>query len=209
MLRKVLTLIWSLEEGRDVPDELKLKVVYPITDKGKQEIVYKVVVKKIWEISKEEKIEHELYSLLPLEIFRLREKIKKIKSADENQFLRLSKQIKTDTIEILKEMGKLMGKEKITEDDYTKITEATMYLLNYFSETYADLKLSKEVSEVAEYVYTRGKAEGIREGKAEGILETAAEMLKKGLDIELVSEVTKLPKEEIKKLFDKVNSQNN
>ena len=110
-------------------------------------------------------------------------------------------------------MSKLMDKEKITEDDYTKITEATMYLLNYFSETYADLKLSKEVSEVAEYVYTRGKAEGIvkgkKEGKAEGILEMAAEMLKKGLDIELVSEVTKLPKEEIEKLLDKVNSQNN
>ncbi|NYB75575.1 Rpn family recombination-promoting nuclease/putative transposase [Sedimentibacter hydroxybenzoicus DSM 7310] len=127
-----------LEEGRGIPDELKLKVVYPVTDKGKQEIVYTV---------------------------------------------------------------------------------------NYFSETYADLKLSKEVSEMTEYIYTRGKAEGraegiregkkegiregIKEGKAEGILETAAEMLKKGLDIELISEITKLPKEEIKKLQDKINNHNN
>ena len=140
-------------------------------------------------------------------------KDKKNKISRWKPIFEIVKTDKTDTIEILKDMSKLMDKEKITEDDYTKITEATMYLLNYFSETYADLKLSKEVSEVAEYVYTRGKAEGIvkgkKEGKAEGILEMATEMLKKGLDIELVSEVTKLPKEEIEKLLDKVNSQNN
>ncbi|NYB72744.1 hypothetical protein HZF24_01165 [Sedimentibacter hydroxybenzoicus DSM 7310] len=39
-------------------------------------------------------------------------------------------------------------------------------------------------------------------------IETAMEMLKRGLDIELVSEVTKLSKEEIKKLLDRINGQN-
>ncbi|WP_312811575.1 hypothetical protein [Sedimentibacter sp.] len=206
-----------LEKGRDVPDELKLKVVYPITDMGKQEIMYKVFVKKVWEISKEEKMKHGLYSLLPLEIFKLRERIEKIKTADEKQFLRLSERIKTDIIEIVRLTDELMSKDEITEEDYTKITEATIYLLNYFSENYADLKLSKEVSEMTEYIYTRGKAEGVREGKAEGVkegraegkLETAIEMLKKGLEIELISEVTKLPEEEIKKLLEKINNQNN
>ncbi|NYB72738.1 hypothetical protein HZF24_01135 [Sedimentibacter hydroxybenzoicus DSM 7310] len=136
-------------------------------------------------------------------------------------YLRLSERIKNDIIEIVRLTDELMNKDEITEEDYTKITEATMYLLTYFSENYADLKLSKEVSEMTEYIYTRGKAEGVREGKAEGVregvtkgkmegkIETAIEMLKRGLDIELVSEVTKLSKEEIKKLFDKINGQNN
>lgn len=73
-----------------------------------------------------------------------------------------------------------MVESKISEEDYTKIIEATRYLLKYFQENYADLKLSKEVSEVSEYIYTRGKNEGIKEGKKAKELEIAAEMLKKG-----------------------------
>ncbi len=85
--------------------------------------------------------------------------------------LRLLKQVKNDTIKIINIAMELMNEGKITEEDYTKITEATTYLLGYFSENYADLKLSKEVSEVSEYIYTKGKDEGIREGKKEGIQE--------------------------------------
>ncbi len=86
-----------LEEGNGIPDELKLKVVFPITDKGEQQIIYKVIVKKVWEISEEEKLEQGLYSLLPLEIFKLRKEIERIKIATEDEFLRLSKQVKFET----------------------------------------------------------------------------------------------------------------
>ena len=45
-----------------------------------------------------------------------------------------------------------------------------------------------------------GKKEGIKEGKKEGIKENAKIMLKKGLDINLISEITGLTIEEINKL---------
>ena len=160
-----------LEEGKGIPEELKLKVVFPVTDKGEQQVIYRVIVKKAWEIGKEEKLERGLYSLLPLEIFKLRKKIERTKTASEDEFLRLSKQVKNDTINIINMAMELMNEGKITEEDYTKITEATTYLLRYFSENYADLKLSKEVSEVSEYIYTKGKDEGKKEGIKVGIKE--------------------------------------
>ena len=88
---------------------------------------------------------------------------------------------KNDTIKIINIAMELMNEGKITEEDYTKITEATAYLLGYFSGNYADLKLSKEVSEVSEYIYTKGKDEGIREGKKEGIREGKKEGKKEGI----------------------------
>ncbi|WP_059104301.1 hypothetical protein [Shouchella shacheensis] len=58
----------------------------------------------------------------------------------------------------------------------------------------------------------KGKREGVREGKKEGMKEgmkegekegkkhVALEMLKRGLDLELIAEVTKLDREEIENL---------
>ena len=178
--------ILYLEEGKGIQDELKLKVVFPITDKGEQQVIYKVIVKKAWEIDKKEKLERGLYSLLPLEIFKLRRKIERTKTASEDEFLRLSKQVKNDTINIIDISMKLMYEGKITEEDYTKITEATTYLLEYFSENYADLKLSKEVSEVSDYIYTKGKDEGMKTGKKEGIKEGKKEGIKEGRNKEKI-----------------------
>ena len=194
-----------LEEGKGIQDELKLKVVFPITDKGEQQVIYKVIVKKAWEIDKKEKLERGLYSLLPLEIFKLRRKIERTKTASEDEFLRLSKQVKNDTINIINMAMELMNEGKITEEDYTKITEATTYLLRYFSENYADLKLSKEVSEVSEYIYTKGKDEGKKEGIKEGrnkekielarnlldVLDIKTISLKTGLSIEQIESIAK------------------
>ncbi|WP_059104300.1 hypothetical protein [Shouchella shacheensis] len=46
----------------------------------------------------------------------------------------------------------------------------------------------------------KGKREGMREGKKEGKKLVALEMLKRGLDSELIAEVTKLDREEIQNL---------
>ena len=46
----------------------------------------------------------------------------------------------------------------------------------------------------------KGKKEGIEKGKKEGIIQMAKEMLNNGLDIELVSSITKLPKEVLETL---------
>ena len=130
-----------LEEGKDAPDDLKLRVIFPITDNGEQTVIYKVLVKKVWEIKREEKIEKGLFMLLPLELFKLRRQIEKTKTADKEEYSRLSNEIKTATIEIAKTAAALREEGKISEEDYRKIINVTGYLLEYFSRKYADLRL--------------------------------------------------------------------
>ncbi|MEQ8187326.1 MAG: hypothetical protein ABRQ39_05085, partial [Candidatus Eremiobacterota bacterium] len=62
------------------------------------------------------------------------------------------------------------------------------------------------IDTVFEQVMEKGKAEGMEKGKAEGELNKskniARNLLKKGYEIEEISEVTELPVEEIQKLID-------
>ena len=149
-----------------------------------------------------------MYSLLPLELFKLRRKIERTKKADKGEFLKLSKEIKSDTIKIMNDAMELMDQGKISEEDYSSIEEATSNLLNYFAEHYEDLKLEKEVPEVMGSFYLKGREEGrqegrqvgIQEGRQEGLLLAAKKMLIGGLNVELVCNVTDLPKETVEKL---------
>ena len=50
-----------------------------------------------------------------------------------------------------------------------------------------------------------GKAEGIKEGELNKQKQIATEMLKKKMSIELISEITKLTKEEIEELMKKID----
>ena len=209
-----------LEEGKGSSEDLKLRVLFPTTEEGEQSILYKVPVRRAWEIDKEEKIEKGLYNLLPLELFKLRRQIERTKTADEEEFSRLSKEIKADTMEVMETATKVWDEKRITEEDYRKIMEATTYLLGYFSRNYADLKLSKEVSEVMESFYYKAKDEGRQEGRQEGRkegrqegrqegkqegrrernLQTAQKMLRKGLSLDLICEITELPRETVERL---------
>ena len=49
------------------------------------------------------------------------------------------------------------------------------------------------------------RGDGVREGKKEGKQEIAKKMLLKGMDIEIIAEMTDLSKEEIIRLKDKTN----
>ena len=193
-----------LEEGKGAPDDLELKVVFPITDKGAQTVIYRILVKKVWEIGKEEKIRNGLYTLLPLELFRLRRQVEKTRTADEEEYSRLSNEIKTATIEIAKTTMRLREKGKITEEDCVKIINATGYLFVYFSNNYADLRLRREVPEVLESLCDKyrdiGKQEGIQEGKQEGILLSAKKLLKNGMALDLVCRMLELSEETVDEL---------
>ena len=59
-----------------------------------------------------------------------------------------------------------------------------------------DLKLAKEEG------LDEGEKKGERKGKLKRLIEIAKEMLKKGISIDDISEITYLPKEEILKLQD-------
>ena len=201
-----------LEEGKGIPDDLKVEVVFPITDKGEQTVIYKILVKKVWEIGKEEKIRNGLYTLLPLELFKLRRQIEKTRTADEEEYSRLSNEIKTATIEIADTAMELIKEEKISEEDFAKIIDATSYLFKYFEGNYMDLRLSKEVSEMMESIYFKvknegklegrqeGRQEGKLEGRQEGILLSAKKLVRNGMDMDLVCRMLELSEEAADKL---------
>ena len=73
------------------------------------------------------------------------------------------------------------------------------------------------MAEVSEYIYISGRIEGIREGKIEGAREGKEEafiqltknMLKDGLPVERVSNITKLPVETIIKIKREIEHNNN
>lgn len=65
--------------------------------------------------------------------------------------------------------------------------------------------LRLEESETYKMLLQKGKEEGIKEGEREGEkkakITIAKELLKKGMGIDEIAEITKLPKEDIKKLL--------
>ena len=69
-----------------------------------------------------------------------------------------------------------------------------------FMEEARRLDEADEILEIPISYEERGKKKGLEEGLERGKKEVALELLKKGLDIELIMEATKLSLEELKKL---------
>ena len=78
--------------------------------------------------------------------------------------------------------------EKISND------ERERYLAELREKYIMDQKATEDAG------YDKGKKVGIAAGRKEEKIEIAKEMLKKGLDIEMICDITKLTKEEIEKL---------
>ena len=55
-------------------------------------------------------------------------------------------------------------------------------------------------------IFQDGLLEGKQEGKIEGKIEAAKEMLAKGIEITLVSEITNLPEEQLSQLKNELSS---
>jgi len=193
-----------LEEGESPKDDLKLKLIFPITENGAQTVIYKVIVKRIWEIGKEEKMEKGLYFLLPLDLFRIRRKVEKTKTADDMEYKQLSNEIKTATIEIARAATELRDMGKIADEDHDKILTVTGYLFNYFAYRYANLKLQREVPKVLKSLYSIAKQEGIelgeRKGIQKGIQESAKKLLENGMDVDFICRTLELPREMVEEL---------
>ncbi len=205
-------MVLYLEKRKRIPDDMKLKVIFPLTDQGEQSIIYNVLVKKAWEITKEEKIEKGLYSLLPLEIFKLRKQVEKTKKNDKEEFFKLSNQIKNATMMVAEIATKLCKEGKIQEEDHLRIIDATGHLFRYFSNNYADLELGEEVPHMLESICENYKNQGMQEGIQKGIqkgmekgernalYKVAKKMLKNRSDLNFIRQITELPLETIEKL---------
>jgi predicted transposase/invertase (TIGR01784 family) len=66
--------------------------------------------------------------------------------------------------------------------------------------------LEREKQRIFQDGLLEGKQEGKQEGRIEGKIEAAKEMLAKGMEITLVSEITNLPEEQLSQLKDELSS---
>jgi len=94
----------------------------------------------------------------------------------------------------------IMGIQGIREKqaDIAMLNPSELYDYRESQKDYWDMYAVTETAE--KKGRAEGLAEGRAEGRAEGILQTAKNMKQKGLDDQLISEITGLPPSEIKKL---------
>ncbi|MDB2136923.1 RpnC/YadD family protein [Clostridium butyricum] len=198
-------LVMFIEENRNIKDELKMKLVFP----DGQIVNYKVPVLKCWEYDDKRFIEEKMYPLLPLQIFKLRyemDSIKRRSNGDKNKLNEAILNAKELAQIVANESKFLYDEKKIDGEDLHKILLAIGNLFEYLNDKYGDdKKLNEEVMNMTKTLYDpevekRGIEKGIEKGEEKKAIETARIAIKKGLNDDLISELTGLSFEEIKRI---------
>ena len=132
---------------------------------------------KYWEYGKAEILEQKLYPLLPLQVFKLRyqmEKIKLRKTPTEQELRGLIEKAQRIAEEMANEAARLFKAKEIDGGDLQKILLANEELFRYLNGRYVnDEKLNEEVLSMTRLLYNpieveKAKLDGILEGKLEG-----------------------------------------
>lgn len=179
-----------------------MKLVFP----DGQIVNYKVPVLKCWEYDDKRFIEEKMYPLLPLQIFKLRyemDSIKRRSNGDKNKLNEAILNAKELAQIVANESKFLYDEKKIDGEDLHKILLAIGNLFEYLNDKYGDdKKLNEEVMNMTKTLYDpevekRGIEKGIEKGEEKKAIETARIAIKKGLNDDLISELTGLSFEEI------------
>lgn len=195
-------LVMFIEENRNIKDELKMKLVFP----DGQIVNYKVPVLKCWEYDDKKIHRRKMYPLLPLQIFKLRyemDSIKRRSNGDKNKLNEAILNAKELAQIVANESKFLYDEKKIDGEDLHKILLAIGNLFEYLNDKYGDdKKLNEEVMNMTKTLYDpevekRGIEKGIEKGEEKKAIETARIAIKKGLNDDLISELTGLSFEEI------------
>lgn len=175
-------LVIFIEQNSSIKDELRLRLIF----QDGQEVEYRVPVMKYWEYGKEEILEQKLYPLLPLQVFKLRyhmERIKQRKTHTEQELRELIEKAQQIVEEMANEAARLFKAEEIDGGDLHKILLANEELFRYLNSRYVnDEKLNEEVLSMTRLLYNpieveKAKLDGILEGKAEGKVEAICQYL--------------------------------
>ncbi len=174
-----------VEEHESIRDELKMKLVFP----DDIELVYRVPVIKYWQFDLEQLLSRKLYPLLPLQIFKLRHELKKLKRQKGS-----SEKMVAGIIEVQKMAEKvaweaklLYESETISGEDLHRILVAVESIFEYLNLKYAGVKkLTEEVHQMVKTLYDpevekRGIEKGIEKGQLQAKREIAASQLNKKL----------------------------
>ncbi|MFZ3130674.1 MAG: hypothetical protein WA125_06110 [Desulfosporosinus sp.] len=194
-------LVIFIEQNPSIKDELRLRLIFP----NGQEVKYRVPVMKYWEYGQEEILEQKLYPLLPLQVFKLRyqmEKIKNRKTHTEQELRELIQKAQQIAENISNGAARLFQTEEIDGEDLHKILLANEELFRYLNSRYVnDEKLNEEVLSMTRILYNPIEVEKAKlDGKLEGKLEDARNALLEGLEPTIVAKITGLPLETVQKI---------
>lgn len=200
-------LVIFIEENRNIKDQLTLRLVLP----DSQEITYRVPVMKYWEYRPQELVQKKLYPLLPLQVFKLRRRLEKIRKRTNNEAaLRQGIQAARQTAqEISEEAARLHALKEIDGEDLQRILLANVELFHYLNSRYVgDEQLDQEVLKMAKTLYDpaveeRGRQEGRQEGQADLLLR----LLRKKfgpVPAEVEAAVRRLPAEKLQQLAEAI-----
>ncbi|MCM1988813.1 DUF4351 domain-containing protein [Oceanirhabdus seepicola] len=177
-----------LEEGKGIPDEVKLKLEIP----KQGEFIYKSKVLKYWRYDIEMLYNENMYLLYPLQIFKLRKSMKEISRSRKSQE---EKRIKMDKIhnqmlrmtrETLVAMSKAYDEGKLELNDFDTMNTIIENLISYFNDKYTKyINIEMEVKDMVKSFYDpKVEERGIQKGIKKGIQKEKEEARLK--DVELV-----------------------
>ena len=188
----------DVEKG-NVPDYYEFELVN-IKEDGSEEVIHRVVpVLKYWELTDRDLIERKLYPLLPLQIFLLRDKLKRFANKSDGK-REVIQEIKNLTENIITEVKRLADEGKLMTDDDDRIITALNRLIKYLNKKYnLDKNLNREVDTVIKSVFTTLKEEGK--------VEVVEKMILKDKPLEEIIELSGLTEKKIKEVAKKLSKE--
>ena len=191
--------VGGLKRGEDYSN-LKKAIVIGILDYSHFEDIedYHTIWKQTEQKHKERTFEQQEIHLIELPKF-LKSKVDTDRKVD--QWLLFIDYSRRELIEMAKKKNEIVGE---AEKEYEYLTgEEEVQRLAFLKMKY-EWDYNSGIKYAEEKALAKGKAEGRTEGKAEALIEekvrTAKKMLEKGIEIELIEEITGLSREEIEKL---------
>lgn len=201
-------LVIYIEKNRNIRDQLSLNLQLP---NGKV-IPYEVPVMKYWEYTPEELEAKNMYSLLPLQVFKFRKSIQAIedssKTVSEKRILIIEqfRQLK-DTIRHLTEiLARLRKEQKLVGEDLTKVLNAINYLNEFLYRRYGEYEtIEKEAVRMLKTlhdpeVYEQGMEKGMEQGSRNKAFDVARNLLALNIEVDKIAIATGLSESEILRL---------
>ncbi|MDR1753418.1 MAG: hypothetical protein LBR74_00730, partial [Eubacterium sp.] len=182
------SLVIHIEPHKSIPDEYKAVIVFADGDIKR----FSVPVMKYWTFTDEELINKNLFPLLPLRIYLLRETLDTLTKSGDGQAKQAAVIKARDIAEtVAREAAELNKAGLLTGEDYKKVLSAVANLFIHLNDRYSgDKSLNERVKTMVELDFSEEHLTVlIRENKA---IEIAKKLLKKGLSIEDIADSTEL-----------------
>jgi len=195
-------LVIFIEENRSIEDELHMILEFP----DGQIVNYTVPVIKYWTYRDKDILDNRMYPLLPLQIFKLRHKLERIKrrardTREEQEKVIYDAKAIADIIG--KEASSLFDAGEITGDDLHKILLANANIFEYLNDKYTQIsELNKEVESNMKTLYDPAVAKRVtkevtKEVTEKKAIKDAMKLLRLGVDEKIVSEGIELPLDKV------------